>query len=632
MTDRQQGSPPPSLLALAGTVLLYMVLAETTATPLPGQGLEQLLQPASGLALVLLIVGGRQLAPALFMGSLLSGLLAGNAPLAALAQALGTVTAAWLSCVLLLRQPDFDPDHPNFKVIQHVLLWVCGVGAGAGAVVASTGLLLAGEITPSAWTEHLLHGWLSGSLGSLLIAPLVMSYRRTLRLAEPLRRMNEGVLVWVLSMAVAVVIFGNTLNPMLAPFTNAYWMFLFVSWSGARLGLLSTTGLLCMIALQALWGTYQRTGFFARDIATNHGFGYWSYMMILAVVGLSLAAYIAERRRQKAALRVAAIAFECQEGMLITDAQAVILQANQSFLRMSGYEASEVLGKTPHFLQPAADTLPDSPEPPAPLDFTPRHALQCREWLRRKSGEVYPAWITLSPVQGLQARTTHYVVTMTDITHLHEQEAQRRQREQAQRDALVQEVHHRIKNNLQGIMGMLRTLDHQHPDLHTPITQVIGQIHSISVIHGLQGRANADRVRLCELTSAVAAGIESLWHTPIHVDIPTPWQACRISPTEAVPVALVLNELMINAVKHGGQEHQDVQVTLRKGAQPDQVHITIANPGQWPASPVSAKGGQSLVSALMPRNGAALTRTQLAHWAVLRLEFSPPVIHLETAP
>ena len=43
---------------MAGTVLFYMALAEATAMPLPGQGLEQLLQPASGLALVLLVVGG----------------------------------------------------------------------------------------------------------------------------------------------------------------------------------------------------------------------------------------------------------------------------------------------------------------------------------------------------------------------------------------------------------------------------------------------------------------------------------------------------------------------------------------------------------------------------------------------
>src|SRR5690606_7285724 len=81
---RQHSTPPPSWLAMAGTVLLYMALAESTATPLLGQGLIPLFQPASGLALVLLMVGGRQLAPALFIGSLLSGLLAGDAPLAAL--------------------------------------------------------------------------------------------------------------------------------------------------------------------------------------------------------------------------------------------------------------------------------------------------------------------------------------------------------------------------------------------------------------------------------------------------------------------------------------------------------------------------------------------------------------------
>ena len=97
-------------------------------------------------------------------------------------------------------------------------------------------------------------------------------------------------------------------------------------------------------------------------------------------------------------------------------------------------------------------------------------------------------------------------------------------------------------------------------------------------------------------------------------------------------MALVLNELMLNAVKHGGKEHQDVQITLRKGAQADHVQITIANPGHWPATPPPLRGGQSLVCALMPRSGATLTHTQIAHLAVLRLEFSPPVIHLESAP
>ena len=57
--------------------------------------------------------------------------------------------------------------------------------------------------------------------------------------------------------------------------------------------------------------------------------------------------------------------------MLITDEQAVILQANQSFLRMSGYEASEVLGKTRIFCSLRQGTPPGQPRAARPLDFTP---------------------------------------------------------------------------------------------------------------------------------------------------------------------------------------------------------------------------------------------------------------------
>src|SRR3990167_8494396 len=304
-------------------------------------------------------------------------------------------------------------------------------------------------------------------------------------------------------------------------------------------------------------------------------------MMILALVGMSLAAYMAERRHQKAALRVAAIAFECQEGLLITDERSVILQANQSFLRTSGYALHEVLGRTPHFVLAPPDAAPE-PRPPAPVVFAPAHNLQRREWHRRKSGELFPVWITLSPVRNHHARITHYVLTLTDITDLRHQEEQRRQMEQAHREALVQEVHHRIKNNLQGVMGMLRTLDQKHPRLHGPINQVIGQVHSIAVIHGLQGSTTADRVRLSDLICAIAGGIESLWNTPIHVDTPHWWKACYVVPAEAVPVALVLNELILNAVKHGGKAQQDVRIRLHDGLQADSVQITISNPGRRP--------------------------------------------------
>ena len=620
----------PSLAALAATALLYMAVVQAMDTPLHGQSDPHLLHPGPGLALALWIWGGPRLAPGLWAGALLGAALAGQSPWAALAEAMGSLVAAGVASHYLQRRSSFDRDHPNFHVVRHVLLGACGLGAGVGALVASGMLLLVGEVPLRHGLPHAMEWWMGASLGMLLFSPLVLGYRRALKSPQPLRRVKEGLAVWLGAGIAGVLIFGNPQNERIAAIANAYWMFLFVSWAGARLGLLPTMGLVSLVGLQALWGTYQGTGFFASDLATTHGFGYWSYMMILGTAGLSLSAYMAERALQTTGLRIAATAFECQEGMLITNRDGLILQANQALLRLTGYELSEVLGRTPHFLCAAGHEAR-----PADLAaaFTPRRNVQRRTRIARKSGESFPAWVTVTPVADPNGHVSHFVISMSDITDLQELEQRRREQERAQRDTLVREVHHRIKNNLQGIIGMLRALDHQHPALHGPINQMVDQIHSIAAIHGLQASRTSEEVRLCELTRTVAEGVAHNWNTPIHVDIPSPWRPCRLSNQEAVPVALVLNELIVNAVKHGGQAHQDVRIRLRKGQDEEHVEITLSNPGRWPTPhpPTPATGrGLDLVHALLPRSGANITHSQAADRAVVHLVLSPPVIHAES--
>ncbi|NCU67676.1 PAS domain S-box protein [Acidovorax sp. 210-6] len=620
----------PSLAALSATALLYMAVVQAMDTPLQGQSDTHLLHPGPGLALALWIWGGARLAPGLWAGALLGAALAGQSPWAALAEAMGSLVAAGVASHYLQRRSSFDRDHPNFHVVRHVLLGACGLGAGVGALVASGMLLLVGEVPLRHGLPHAMEWWMGASLGMLLFSPLVLGYRRALKSPQPLRRVKEGLAVWLGAGIAGVLIFGNPQNERIAAIANAYWMFLFVSWAGARLGLLPTMGLVSLVGLQALWGTYQGTGFFASDLATTHGFGYWSYMMILGTAGLSLSAYMAERALQTTGLRIAATAFECQEGMLITNRDGLILQANQALLRLTGYELSEVLGRTPHFLCAAGHEAR-----PADLAaaFTPRRNVQRRTRIARKSGESFPAWVTVTPVADPNGHVSHFVISMSDITDLQELEQRRREQERAKRDTLVREVHHRIKNNLQGIIGMLRALDHQHPALHGPINQMVDQIHSIAAIHGLQASRTSEEVRLCELTRTVAEGVAHNWNTPIHVDIPSPWRPCRLSNQEAVPVALVLNELIVNAVKHGGQAHQDVRIRLRKGQDEEHVEITLSNPGRWPAPhpPTPATGrGLDLVQALLPRSGASITRSQAADRAVVHLVLSPPVIHAES--
>lgn len=627
--------PPLSLLAFAAATLLYLLVA-TLAPPFPSGGpVSHLFQPSSGVALALLLLGGRRLGVSVLLGAWLASALTADISAArALSETLASTSAAVLGAMLLQQLHRTHLRGHCFRGRWHLLAYAGSLSAGLGAVVNATVLLALGDIPASAWASSTLHWWMGNALGTVLVSTLLLAWCSHLQAHKKLPRLAEGWLLYGLTLAAGQVIFLDWQPAWRATVASGYWMFLFVAWAGVRLGMLGTVGLLCLVALQALAGTAYGSGFFASDLLASHGFGYWSYMVILSLVGLSLAAYVGEHQRQNARLRVAAIAFECQEGLLITDEHQVILQANQSFLAMSGYTAHEVLGQTPDFFR-----APHATEPPLHRSGAP---VQYEEWQQHKNGHIYPAHVGITPVHDSRARTTHYVLTLVDITHQHAQQAQHQAREKAHRDALVREVHHRIKNNLQGLIGMMQRFEQEHPQLHDPLTQLMGQVQSIAVIHGLQGSAQIDEVRLCELLGAMVAGQEALWQTPVTLAIAPGLHACRLEPSEAVPVALILNELILNAIKHGGQEHQDVQIALCPGQDAamhaDAVHIRISNPhchctpapGTLAAC-TAAHMGLDLVAALMPRHGATLQRQQDAERTTVELTLQPPTLQPESS-
>jgi PAS domain S-box-containing protein len=343
-----------------------------------------------------------------------------------------------------------------------------------------------------------------------------------------------------------------------------------------------------------------------------------------------LLARLAEREEER---RIAAIAFECQEGMAVMDANSNFLRVNQAFTQITGYSQKELQGKTSSILR--SDRHPASFYEGKWSEARRDGLWQGELWFRRKSGEDFPARVTVTAVKDEINQITHYVGNLTDATDSQRQEHQRLANEAHQRDMLIREVHHRIKNNLQGIIGMLRQFAQQHPATAEPIMQAIGQVQGISVIHGLRGRVNPSSVQLCELTSIIAAEVSTLWQTPVHVDLPIPWAPCTLAEQEAVPMALILNELIVNAVKHGGQAHGDTCVSMRKGQNSDWVLTTISNTGTLPtdeARETQSHAGLKLVRSLLPRSGVALRQKQVAHQVVTELEIHPPVISLKKDP
>ena len=113
-------------------------------------------------------------------------------------------------------------------------------------------------------------------------------------------------------------------------------------------------------------------------------------------------------------LRVAATAFETQEGMVVTDEHSVILRVNHAFTRITGYTAEEAVGKTPRLLKSGRH---DAAFYAAIWESVKRTGTWHGEiWNRRKNGEVYPEQLTITEVTGEGGEVTNFVATLNDIT------------------------------------------------------------------------------------------------------------------------------------------------------------------------------------------------------------------------
>ncbi len=132
------------------------------------------------------------------------------------------------------------------------------------------------------------------------------------------------------------------------------------------------------------------------------------------VVHLAVTRNISERKQAEHQLRIAATIFESQEGMMVTDADNNILTVNKAFTDMTGYSAEEVIGRNPRLLHSGRH----DPDFYAAIweSIVNTGAWKGEIWNRRKNGEIYPEYLTITAVKDPNGIVTHYVGTHTDIT------------------------------------------------------------------------------------------------------------------------------------------------------------------------------------------------------------------------
>jgi PAS domain S-box-containing protein len=233
----------------------------------------------------------------------------------------------------------------------------------------------------------------------------------------------------------------------------------------------------------------------------------------------------------------------------------------------------------------------------------------------------------ITPLDNGGDSATQLLLVASDVTEQRAAERARLQAAITQREVLVREVHHRIKNNLQGVAGLLQQNAARHPELASALSEAVGQVQAIAQVYGLQVGAGGP-LGVASLLGAIAQSVQRTFGRPILVGVQG--EVPHVLPeAESIPVALTVNELLTNAIKHG--LGGDVRCALR--AQDDGVRIEIASQARLAEGFDLARmrggvSGLGLVRALLPRRSATLSLQQVGDEVVAAVELRPPSVQM----
>ncbi len=196
------------------------------------------------------------------------------------------------------------------------------------------------------------------------------------------------------------------------------------------------------------------------------------------------------------------------------------------------------------------------------------------------------------------------------------------------RSTLMQEMHHRVKNNLQQVVSLLRLqLRHKHyATLEDAIGDSINRILAIAAVHDLLSREDLDRVGMRVIADSLVHHIQQSTLLPDRrVRFDVRGSDVKLNMVQATQVALVLNELILNALEHGFKKALQGEVHVTFEEQDRTVSLWVANNGDPLPTDfdvmVNAHLGLQIVSNLSRGLGGTFRLHDSHGWAVAEVIF-----------
>lgn len=176
-------------------------------------------------------------------------------------------------------------------------------------------------------------------------------------------------------------------------------------------------------------------------------------------------------------------------------------------------------------------------------------------------------------------QTVASILVLRDIT-----EIKQKDRELAIKETIIREVHHRVKNNLQTIAGLLRLQQRRstNSEVKSILSESIDRIASIALVHEYLSQDDVGAVDLKELAyNLLSASLQSMLDPEKQVEakVICPSHAVRLPSAQATSMALVINELLQNTLKHAFKGRKKGKVELVLSSNSREVTVGIQDDG-----------------------------------------------------
>lgn len=251
----------------------------------------------TGIALAAFLIFGSRVWPGVFLGAFFANLTTAGSVLTSLAIATGNTLEGVVGCYLVVR---FARGLQAFQRAQDVLKFAFLAGmlsSTVSATIGVTALSLGGFANWAAYGPIWRTWWLGDGTGAVLVTPLVILWRENPRLNWTRQQIIELVFLFLGLFFTLWIVFGGRFHSEVKNYPLEYLCIPFLVWASFRFGRRKAATAACVLAGMAIWGTLQGFGPFSRETLNTSLLLVQSFVGIIAVTNLALAAEVSERRR-----------------------------------------------------------------------------------------------------------------------------------------------------------------------------------------------------------------------------------------------------------------------------------------------------------------------------------------------